>query len=1012
MAKKEDSYYKQTMFYYDFSTELSVKDWIMEEAPEGRFSRKSTFECEEGNYTVLSTVPYAHLADKCILEKIYIDGKELGKIYSTAFIRTGGARGGRKVFLEKGSHEIRITGVCTTHEIYDQLDISIIPAEKKAPDCPVFHLDYDFPVKEYTSRKCSFDTEGFIAGLGKEPTPGRFGFSKGDGLLDFGMPTLGNMDKMYLCGHKKYRKPYRWSYSTMPENALQHGSYPPAETGIGKDKVTVNHLSVKWDAILAGEEFSCTYSLGTAGVITERPSGKMRISGLEFAGNYQYVLFPGEGEKIKILPLKELPSHIKELGANYILLFGSTEFPDLPLLVVFQKKPENASVKYSSINGRLNEISFENCPLVITATPYGIQSFDPINPLDKAFVRDMTEKCRFWSRAFLAYPVKCVEYYFNDKKAKRTFFRQKFSYRYIKDDWGTVPLETAVLPPVADLSGLMQTPEDQKTMDFHFPTKFGLLKGVLGDVSAYSLPFMERARKFPFREKGSPLPELLKDGLKEYIDFVKDLDDNVIYYPYAGSLIEPYAFATTLLNFMDEESRKILRKKVAERLLLACSDGKCFDYPAIIHGNMMKIMPDDEKLKEIYADPSLKHLKMYCWYKRTEPFTNAQFDICYINLCFLSSGLLEGRPEEVASFKFPMIENDWGVGLTFYYMYLCALATGRWNILREKLPLLKRAMRYFVNMNDFACLGSGYSDNCMLWVEGANYGAFTSYVNIAEGCGDKETFEEALYLASRQFALRCAITRSSAHYLHHYYDEEPYFTGRALHEEGYPSWQFQRVPRGTPDKSYDSLAIGALFHNRLRRDGIYNMTTEGLFPEFFEGGRKYLPEDSQDIFFRMFCIDDPQVTVPWNVMQQTTSLLIDMALDDGRSPESVKNMIERARKEDRLMQKWRGIHIPSRRLPTNYLETQLLAWTAMKSHPAWLEHWVDLTIENMLYDEESKTAEITLLLCDKTPVLRLGVRTKDFEAYFNGEKVQGVFTEENKWEYIPASSGVLVLKFH
>ena len=189
---------------------------------------------------------------------------------------------------------------------------------------------------------------------------------------------------------------------------------------------------------------------------------------------------------------------------------------------------------------------------------------------------------------------------------------------------------------------------------------------------------------------------------------------------------------------------------------------------------MMKTMPDDEGLKKIYADPELKHLKLHTWYKRTEPFTGAQFDICYINLCFLASGLLQGTPEDVAAFKLPMIENDWGVGLTFYYMYLCALATGRWDVLRKNFPQLRRAMRFFVNMNDFACLGSGYSDNAILWIEGANYGAFTSYVNIAEACGEKEAFEEGLYLASRQFALRCAILRCSAHYFHYFYDEEPY----------------------------------------------------------------------------------------------------------------------------------------------------------------------------------------------------------------------------------------------
>ncbi|MBO4303442.1 MAG: hypothetical protein J6A21_02540, partial [Lentisphaeria bacterium] len=991
-------------YYYEFEAEQDVSPVEKPCKENGKFLFEGSFSCgKTGNWVLLSAVPHAVYADKYHIDVLQVDGKALGREDSVAFVRVGNARRGWNLFLEEGKHVLKVAG---TNEnppeiLRELLKFQLIPALERREEVPDFSMEYSFARKEYPVPKKDWDTAGFLPGLGTSVTPGRFGFSKGDGVLDFGMPTLGNVDKMYLCGHPKYRKPFRWSYSTMPENALRHGSYPPAETGIENDKIEVNHLSVKWSAILAGEEFSCTYSLGTIGLITERPSGKMLISGLEFAGNYQYALLPLEGEKIKVIPVRDLAKNLPLMAENYIALFGSTEFPDLPLMIVFQKRPENASVKFSSVNGRLEGLSFENCPLIITCTPFGIESFEPISCSNSNLIASLVERCRFWSRALLAYPVKCQEYYRNDCKEKKTYFKQKFSYRYIQDDWGTVPLETAVLPPVASLSGIMETEEDDR-LDFHFPSKFGPLYGALGNSSCYTLPFMERYRKFPLREKHSTLPELLKEGLREYVDFVKDLSPEVIYYPYAGSIIEPYAFATTLFAFMDPESRETLRKCVSEKLPLACAADRTFDYPAIIHSYMIKTEPDDAMLKKIYADPALKHLDLHTWYKRTEPFTGAQFDICYINLGFFSSGMLKGDPDEVAAFKLPMIENDWGAGLTFYYMYLCALATGRWDVLHAAFPQIRRAMRFFINMNDFACLGSGYSDNAMLWMEGANYGAFTSYVNIAEACGEKEAFEEGLYLASRQFALRCAVLRGGHHYFHKYYNCEPFYMLKALHEEGYPSWQFQTVVRSADSKEphRGDYRDGRLFPNRLRSDGIYNMTTEGLYPEIFTGMRKHIPEDMEDVFNRMIFSKnvDHLIGYSWGLMQQTASALIDMALDRNRSGYQLKEFLERARKEKHLMQEWRGIHIPSRRLPKNYLETQVFAWEEMKSHPAWLEHWQDLTIEEAQYDAASRTAAVSFTVCGKTPLLRFGVRSLPCKVLFGTAQAKGTEKEENVWE--------------
>ena len=83
----------------------------------------------------------------------------------------------------------------------------------------------------------------------------------------------------------------------------------------------------------------------------------------------------------------------------------------------------------------------------------------------------------------------------------------------------------------------------------------------------------------------------------------------------------------------------------------------------------------------------------------------------------------------------------------------------------------------------------------------------------------------------------------------------------------------------------------------------------------------------------------------------------------------------------------------------------------MKSHPAWLEHWVDLVVDLAEYDRERKQAEITFTKCGSAPLLRMGIRNRNFMAYFNEEIIEGKFAEEGKWEITPSGSGVLVLKF-
>ncbi len=986
-------------FYYDFNTERKLEKWETVSLEKGKFILKTEFDSEGGAFVLLTFAALNYDSNKTRVTRFSVNGKWSGPLdrSSPVYIYPHLSRLGFRTSLKKGTNVILAEGFSQAADPRTELHISV--TKDLPPVERVHHRAFlSVPAKEYKVSRRTPDLTGFTPGIGCSTTPGRFGFSKGDGVLDCAMPTLGTIDKMYLCGHPLYRKPFRWSYSTLPEGAAFHGSYSPATEGIGKDDIQVNHLSVRWGAKFGNTSYACTYSLASPGIITECDSGVMRISGLEYAGNYNWIAIPRENGRIEVASLHDVADI--RMSENFLLLFGCTEFPDLPLLLVFREQPERMEVKLDPKTNRLSELIFHGCSLIVTATPFGFESLPPVRPDDRKFLRDAVIRARFWSRAFLAYPVRCEEYFKLDHKTRMTTIVQKFSYRRIKDAWHTPPLELAPLPPVLPLCKMMKTRE--KPIDFLFPTKFGLLHGMFGSTSSYRIPFMPSARKFPLRDLSDATPgKVLKKGLKKYFDFAAKFPKTTQAYPYAGALMEPYAMATTLLNFMNEKDRERLRSLAAERLEGACDPERTYDYPVINHGFMMRTMPDDKGVADIYADPAMRHRRLWNWYNRTEPFTGTKYHICYLNVCFFSGGLIkEGTREEIAGLKIPLIENDWGAGLTFYYMYLCALASGSFEAIRKNWPLLKSVYSFFEKMHDWACLGSGYSDNAISWVEGANYGAFTSFIHMSEAVGDRKAHEQALYLGSKQFALRMAIIHASQNHFSKYYGVKPWYIAKCLHEESNPAYQFQTVPSD-------------LWRKKFRPDGIYNLTTEGIYPEIFTAMRSFHPKETEIIMNLLREALADGMNAPdnrWGAMQQTASMLIDMALNPAVSGERLLAEIKAVKKRGTLMREWRGIHIFSRRLPEHYLEAQLLAWDAMKHHPAWLEHWEDMQI--LSADWKAPCAEITFRQSGSRPKIRLGIRKKPGKVLLNGKKIP--FTHrlsENRIELTPGEPGKLEILF-
>ena len=321
--------------------------------------------------------------------------------------------------------------------------------------------------------------------------------------------------------------------------------------------------------------------------------------------------------------------------------------------------------------------------------------------------------------------------------------------------------------------------------------------------------------------------------------------------------------------------------------------------------------------------------------------TGAEFKICYLMVYFFSTGKLKtGTKEEILNFKEPLIENDWGVGLTFYYLYLSCLAVGSFAEVRKNWDLLKQVYLFFELMHDWACMGTGYSDNGITWVEGANYGLFPAYIHMAEVAGDREARDFAVYNAAKQLALRLAIIRSSQIFFPQYFETEPWYCTKFFHEEATPDKAFQNVP--------------PLVENRMRRYAAYNFTTEGLYPEAYTGLRKFGGRSYDAVMDRVeyAIVNVPEKKpTPWAAMQQFAGMMTGYALDSQYPEEDFDRLLDHGLLNGLVMQEWRGIHVFSRVLPKNYFRCQLLAWRAMRNHPLWLEHWEEMRIDSAVWKD-------------------------------------------------------------
>ncbi len=990
-------------YAYDFSTEAKVENWEIVSHTGNDYQITATVELPAGNFVALIPAKPILGYRRVLPSKMSINGKAyvLDTEAENAYVWNGSVRFGVRFATPGGKVKFTLDFYSEEKSPFDYLEFHLIPdQEPVAAEKAVrkfLPLTTELPELPENSLP---DLSDFKSGVDSGKCAGRFGFNKGDGLLDCAVPYLGMVDKMFICGHPRYLKPFRWTFSTFPADLPLHGNFPPAQIHPKNDKLTVNGVSVSWQADLGeGKFFRNTYSICAAGVIHESNAGEMALRKLEYAGNYRYILIPrAAGAEVRdIDSAGEL-----EMTENFLLFFGATEYPDVPLMVSFDRPVRQLRIVRDPVTNRLSEIHFPGVSRLTTVTPFGCELLDPLES-DSDRLGDALSRCRFWSRVMLALPTGVKEFYRLDEAAKKVEIVNEFSYTYYTDAWGTKPLEIAPFPPVLSHCGTAEFTGG----NCKFITKYGKFFAANGRVARYTIPMMEVERPIALRTKGDDqIVKLLDTDFDQYLDFVEHFPDDVQSGPFFGSLFDPWAFASVLFPFVSRERQERMIAKIRERLEIAADRDSNFRYPVVDFLYVLRGKLQDDELIKMYESPDMKYLRLWNYYPRTEPYTGIKYMLCYINLCLFNveKVIKYGTREEIAALDFPLIENDWGIGCSFYYLYLCLLACGDHRALARNWETFRSIYRFFECFHDWACMGSGYAEDSNAWVEGASLGGITGFVLFAEMLKDKEAHDLGVYLAAKHLALRCSLARASNTYC-----RELYGTGE---------WYFLKMYLAEANPAYDFGRLPQLVENKCN-DGIYNFTTEGIYPEFFLNLHRQLGaefdrgmEVVREVFERNTHL--PRFVVQknernWTLVQMYCSILLHEALNPEYPAEKVLEHLEYAKQNYFIFRKYRGMHNLSRRLPENYFESLIRSLVAMRRHALWLLHWENCRVVTAEFDENARQAELEIETTGGK--IRFGVRGTPRAATLAGTPVAWQEVTPGKIEFYPEKSGKLIIQF-
>jgi len=813
---------------------------------------------------------------------------------------------------------------------------------------------------------------GYRAGLGAGiVSAGRFGFLKGDGLLDCSYPVFGLIEKTHLTEHPANAARRKWAISFDPPGAAGEGAAKrcPYYHRDQKGQVRANWISVVWDSrFTASEDFHgrkrdsqinyrVTYSIASPGILIETDDNAIRF-GLTETPGYKGIVFPlKKGVTLRELSEARSAYDAKEDGGladNWIMLWGSKAFPDVPLVLVLKENPSRIAPSFTGGNlTSLDLVYRSKVGYVIAATPFGLGALQPEETGDTRLMKKWIQLARFWSKALLAFPVNCKESYKVDSQGKTVSILQEYEYRPLSDAWNSRPVQTAPYPPALGVAEKtcrdIQLTAD--AVDLEFATKYGPLKAVIGsNRSAYTLPIPPMAARIPLAPaEDTPARREIRDRHRiAPHDPSKPLPREL----FPGHWSRPDRAATTSMAgewafiwpWLDAESRQALRRNMREFLVDALDDQSLFQVTAL-YQSIQKTPRDAGKLTRPL------------WFERTEPYTGKKYLVSYT----IPNVRKEGK--SVTDYKGCFTDLDWGNGRALTNIYQMARLSGAWDVVRKDWSVVKGAYGLFEMLQDWACMSASGCECGHGWTDTSCYGGYIAFRELARSSGDADAWQEGIYLHAKHAAMRLAMFNNGT-FIAQYYGAKPWKV-----QHSFPEMAREYKP------TYEPVRFGGplIFQpDELRGDDLviqrwsfYSLVAEGTGWECPDMLFTLQPEATSE-FVRLYNKLYPE----WRTEAFCKALndrhspsggitLYEMLLFELRDPAIATATIRRQFDEVQKADLIRRYLKPSNRRNIAANE-YVLALLETRDDPAWLEDWEGCDIDSAEYDRPSRRVRLAV----------------------------------------------------
>ena len=785
---------------------------------------------------------------------------------------------------------------------------------------PTENISFSTPLPKHRNHVAPKDEpvpQGMRASVGVEfRSYGRFGYTKGDGVLDYSMPAFGILTRPFVTGHPSYHRETMWHLSLLPDGECETGTNMKIYETPENESVECDWTHARWERRLeSGKYISFDYSTISPALLVETNLNYLSLSRLSAIGSYSRISIPIDSRLVtRAAEGGTLYDRDRdgELSRGYVLFTHNGAFPEVPLLLAFKHRPERITRTDDEIRIEFSK----EAGWAMLGFPYGIELLKTEELTEEWYAR-AAEKAANYHELILARPTVCREYF--SASAESVTVMNKYEYRIFEDELNSPHRIYAPIPPTVTLAAeRVEAIRPDDSVSLGIPTKYGMLRAVPDSTSSgYTLPVPEYKPIIPFSDtKCDELGKLLHSDFDEYLEYHSDLDYKVN--PGAFSFIFQYSIVALLTAYLERDDLDKLKEAMRTGLKIVSS----YDYR--------------------YRGP--KNRRCHTWYERTEPYTGISHLMNYLHVTGISSYEHCDR-ETIEHSAITFIENDWGNAMSLYGVYLAALVTGEWETVEESWELYKRAFDYYLVGMDWACLTTGYCENGVSWNDGTNYGGYLGFLNMAEFLGKSEDADLARYAYAKLVALRTALFIATDIYFPDYFGTEPWLTTKFFHEEtdGY--------------RSFTSYLADRTSHG-YRNESLYNLTTEGHYREAFAMYESLLPKETLRLVecAEASCPDtlDARRVIyhspkPFELGEQEAFTYLALSIMTGRySDEKMHALIDRARENSRISRGLLGSNLSGRRVPTEWTYAMLLAELYSRGEPR-LAEWRGIEITEARY---------------------------------------------------------------